>query len=246
MSSLSYAEYVSVVRQEGASLAGAGRLGLAEPVPTCPGWTVARLLLHVGRVYRFAAEVVKTRASAAPATPQRPAEGADPVAYVLDGLEDVVAALGEVEAQTPVWNWSGQPAEAGFWARRMAHESLIHRVDAKLAHDVAQVIPADLAVDGIDEALDVLAPRAFSNGVPGLSASLHLAAIDVNEQWTATLTPDSIAVGHGPSGARTADVVLRGKASELLLVLYNRTDLDAVDVSGDDRVLTAWREEVHF
>ncbi|MEP6464086.1 MAG: maleylpyruvate isomerase family mycothiol-dependent enzyme [Frankiaceae bacterium] len=244
MSNPSYAEYVAVVRREGASLAGVGRLGVEEPVPTCPGWTVGRLLLHVGSVYRFAAEVLETRANAAPERPQGPAEGTDPVEYLLDGLDEIVTALGETDPDTPLWNWSVQPDVGRFWARRMAHESLIHRIDAKLAHDVANVIDADLAVDGVDELFDTMAPRTFARGVPEINGILHLAANDADARWTAKMAPDSIAVSRGPSGARSADVTLRGKASDLLLVLYNRADTDTVDVLGNEQLLRDWREKV--
>ena len=246
MSTPSYAEYVSVVRREGTSLAGVGPLGLDDPVPTCPGWDVGRLLLHVGRVYRFAAEVLETRATAAPERPERPPEGTDPVEYALDGVEEIVTALGEVDPATPVWNWSVQPDVAAFWARRMAHESLIHRIDAKLAHDVANVIDADLAVDGLDELLGTLAPRVFGRGVPGLAGTMHLEASDSDARWTAKLTPEAITVTRGPGGGRGGDVTLRGKASDLLLVLYNRADVDTVDLTGDDGLLTRWRDQVHI
>lgn len=244
MSTPSYAEYVSAVRKEGASLSGVGLLGLEEPVPTCPGWSVGRLLLHVGRVYRFAAEIVETRATAAPQRPGEPAEGTDPVEYVRDGLEEIVTALGEVEADASVWNWSAQPNVAAFWARRMAHESLIHHIDAKLAHDVANVVDADLAVDGVDELFDTLAPRAFGKGVAELSGTMHLVASDSNARWTVKMAPNSIAITQGPSGNRSADLTLSGKASDLLLVLYNRADEDTVDATGDVSLLSGWREHV--
>lgn len=246
MNALSYSEYVSVVRREGASLAGVGPLGLDDPVPTCPGWTVGRLLLHVGRIYRYAAEILETRATKAPERPERPPADSDPVEYVLDGLEEIVTALGEVEADTPVWNWSVQPDVAVFWARRMAHESLIHRVDAKLAHDVANVIDADLAVDGVAELLDTLAPRVFDRGIAGLAGTMHLSATDADAPWTVKLAPDSITVSRGASGSRSADVTLRGKASDLLLVLYNRADADTVDLDGDEGLLARWREGVRL
>lgn len=241
-----YAEYVSVVRREGASLAGVGRMGLEDPVPTCPGWTVGRLLLHVGRVYLFAAEVLESRATAAPERPEYPAEGIDPVEYVLDGLDEIVTALGEVAPDSPVWNWSMQPDVAAFWGRRMAHESLIHRIDAKLAHDMGNVVEPDLAADGIDELLDVLAPRAFGRGAAGLAGIMHLQPRDSDARWTAKLAPDSIAVTRGPIGARGADVTLQGKASDLLLVLYNRADVDTIDVTGDEGLVSRWREKVQL
>ena len=38
--------------------------GLSAVVPTCPGWTVARLVKHTGIIHRWATEIVATRAAA--------------------------------------------------------------------------------------------------------------------------------------------------------------------------------------
>lgn len=246
MSTPSYAEYVSAVRREGSLLIGVGRLGLDEPVATCPGWSVGRLLLHIGRVYRFAADVLETRANSRPERPEQPADGTDPVEYAQDGLEEIVTALSEISPDDPVWNWSVQPDVASFWARRMAHESLIHRIDAQLAHDMSNVIERDLAVDGVDELLDTMAPRTFAAGVSGVAGTMHLHARDAHARWTAKIASDSLAVARGPSGSRSADVTLTGKASDLLLVLYNRADVDTLEIAGDEGLLRGWREKVRI
>ncbi len=56
----------------------------------------------------------------------------------------------------PASTWYGPDQTVGFWIRRMAQETVIHRIDAELGtgQPVAPV-PADLAVDGIDELLKV-------------------------------------------------------------------------------------------
>src|SRR5215472_1276199 len=38
--------------------------GLSVAVPTCPGWTIGRLVAHTGTVHRWATEIVATRATA--------------------------------------------------------------------------------------------------------------------------------------------------------------------------------------
>ena len=45
-----------------ASAASAADLSAA--VPTCPGWTVTRLVRHTGIVHRWATQIVATRAAA--------------------------------------------------------------------------------------------------------------------------------------------------------------------------------------
>ena len=65
----------------------------------------------------------------------------------LRGLDD---------PERPVYSFSPAHRRAGFWPRRMAHETTVHRVDAEQAagRPVAPV-PAALAVDGIDEVFGV-------------------------------------------------------------------------------------------
>src|SRR5207342_611440 len=56
--------YLAVLAAEATSLAAAAEeAGLEAPVPTCPGWNVADLVLHVGEVHRWAAAVVASRAT---------------------------------------------------------------------------------------------------------------------------------------------------------------------------------------
>src|SRR4029450_10613853 len=56
----------------------------------------------------------------------------------------------------PAGTWYGPDQTVGFWIRRMAQETVIHRIDAELGtgQPIAPV-PADLALDGIDELLKV-------------------------------------------------------------------------------------------
>jgi len=59
-------------------------------------------------------------------------------------------------------------APAGFWVRRMAHETIVHRADARHAAGDATDIPADLAADAIDEWLTVMSPPNSGAERPGL------------------------------------------------------------------------------
>ncbi|HEV3504110.1 MAG TPA: maleylpyruvate isomerase N-terminal domain-containing protein, partial [Actinomycetes bacterium] len=45
-------DYLQALRDEGTALVAAARLGLDPPVPACPGWAVADLVLHTGMVHR--------------------------------------------------------------------------------------------------------------------------------------------------------------------------------------------------
>ena len=51
--------YLAVLATEATALAAAAEeAGLDAPVPTCPGWTVNDLVLHIGEVHRWATAAV--------------------------------------------------------------------------------------------------------------------------------------------------------------------------------------------
>ncbi len=54
--------YVDAIRTNGAALAAAAaKAGVDAPVPSCPEWTVADLLGHIGRLHRWVAAIVADR-----------------------------------------------------------------------------------------------------------------------------------------------------------------------------------------
>jgi uncharacterized protein (TIGR03083 family) len=234
-----YAELVAATRREGEALLSAARMGLDAPVPTCGDWDVSRLVVHVGRVFHRAARLVSERRTTPPEEGfvPRPPDDVDPVDYTGDALEELVAALAGAAPDDPVWNWSGADATAHFWARRMAHESSVHRWDAQNAHGVSQPIGADLASDGISELAEVIVPRIYERGVSdGPIGTLGLAAAD-DGSWRFGLAETGLTV-LGPDGP--ADATAHGPACDLLLVLYGRLPIGTVEVAGDAGLLDAW------
>jgi uncharacterized protein (TIGR03083 family) len=62
---MKHEEYADAVGREIAAFADLVRgADLAQPVPTCPGWTLADLVRHTGRVHRWATHIVRERATA--------------------------------------------------------------------------------------------------------------------------------------------------------------------------------------
>src|SRR5436305_715070 len=83
-------------------------------------------------------------------------------------------ALETVDPRAPAWNWSLAPKAAGFWHRRMAQETAVHRWDAESAYGNALPVERLLAVDGIDEALRVFLPAGRAEEpVEGAHGSVH-------------------------------------------------------------------------
>ena len=97
----------------------------------------------------------------------------------------------------------------------------------------AEPIASEIAVDGIDEFLDVFV-EARAERMTGPVETVHVHVTDGEGEWL-------LSVGQGSSSlARThakGDVAVRGPASDLLLALWSRPRSDQVEVIGDASVL---------
>jgi uncharacterized protein (TIGR03083 family) len=229
--------YLGALRADGAALATAARAGLDASVPSCPGWSVADLVEHTGRVHRHTAERVRRRvmqrslgfrAEAPPAS--------EVVEWFEDGVEEVARVLAEANLDEPVWNWSVAAHRAGFWPRRMAQETAIHRWDAQAAHGQARPIDAGLAVDGIDELLDVFLPTDLAEQPTAhLHGAVHLHCTDRPAEWLVEVENGELRVRR--EHAKGA-VAVRAAASDVVLLLWKRNDPTGVEVFGDATLLS--------
>ncbi|GGK76634.1 hypothetical protein Sme01_20700 [Sphaerisporangium melleum] len=235
----------------------AGGAGLATPVPTCPGWTLGKLLRHVGITHRWAGHIVRERV-AAPIRSRDvpvalPADDAEYPGWLADGGTALVAALRDAGPAAPAWSWAGEPRfqTSGFWARRMLHETTVHRADAEITLGREPRIAADVAVDGVEELLDNLRVAGWIAGrlaeLPGGGERLHFHATDAGEagEWTVTLTPGGFTWerGHGKG-----EVAVRGAAADLLLLLYGRRrpSEPRFEIFGDQALLDTWLTKTAF
>ncbi len=227
-------DYVTALRREGALLAeAAGLAGPRAPVAACPGWTVADLVWHVGGVHDFWRRIVEQRAADHAEVKReltRPADGA-----LLDwyraGLQRLAGVLATTDPATPVWTWAPQK-DAGFVRRRMAQETVVHRVDAELAGGEASPIDHALAVDGIDELFQFFAPDRAEGAAP-LDGSVHLHATDAEGEWLVTAAGGQLRFSRGHA---KGDATARAAAADLLLLLWRRGH-GPVEVLGDQAVL---------
>lgn len=246
---MEFSDYLDSVRDNARQFVEAARqAGVDAAVPTCPEWTVADLARHQGRVFRWMSEIIETKAQEY--VDRRPieeqAQRADPLAWVETGAEHALGVLGNADPDTPVWNWFDRgPAPALFWYRRLAHETVIHRVDAEAAAGRAaasRVEPAELASDGIDEYLHFLPGRGADKPGP-LSGSYHFHTTDVPGEWVVVFDSDGVAIRREHA---KADVAVRGPASDLELFLYNRRGPEGLEVFGDPAAVAAWTEHIRF
>ncbi len=232
---------------------------LQQPVPTCPDWTLYQLAEHVGQAHRGATMIVTRRATTAP-DPRELDVAAAPEdldelgGWLRDGAGELVDAIRAAGPQTQVWTWSDDQ-RAGFWARRMAHETAVHRAYAELAlgHDFA--LEPDLAADAISEWLDALSsPQAVEfrpefAELRGEGQILHLHSTDPGlgeaGEWIVRRTPSGPVWEHGHA---KGDVAVRGAVVDLLLVLLRRVPPEQapIEVLGDAAVLAHWLQHTRF
>lgn len=223
-----------------------GGADLATRVPTCPRWTLAQLAAHTGVAHRWVAAIVAERATRAVPEPasDAPSGPTELAAWLRDGAARLSAVLREAGVNTPVWSWSADH-RAGFWLRRMANETLVHRVDAELAVGCSPVVAADAAADAVSEWFWLLAGEGAE--LRGDGETLHFHATDdgLGEagEWLVHRTPDGVTWEHGHA---KGDVAVRGSAAELMLVLARRAPVSTVTVFGDGALLDHWLSQTAF
>ena len=240
---MNHAQYVDAIRREGDALASAARAaGVDAPVPSCPDWTVADLLSHIGRVQHWVVGILVTRAQPDHnwRTDVAPAPDAL-VDWFAEGCGQLADALGALAPADEVWTWAPDHT-AGFWARRMAHEVAVHRWDAQGAADASAPIERDLAVDGIQEFFDLIPVRPNAE-VQGTGQTIHLHCTDGDGEWLARLEPEGIVVTREHA---KGDVAVRGSASDLMLVVWGRPQSESLEVFGDAGVLANFLELAQF
>ncbi|MEX5637952.1 maleylpyruvate isomerase family mycothiol-dependent enzyme [Parafrankia sp. FMc2] len=219
-----------------------GEADLSMPVPTCPGWNLAQLVRHVGGTDRWAAVMIRTRATVVldPRTIEGgrpPADRGDALAWLQESPRLLLEAVA-VDPDVPVWTFTG-PRPARWWVRRRMHEAMIHRVDAAFALGVEYPLEAVFAADGISEWLGLLTAQPGAGILPD-GATVHLHATDeglgLEGEWAIRGAADGIGWEHAHE---KGDVAVRGAAADLLLALMRR-------IPGDDSRLQVLGEQEHW
>jgi uncharacterized protein (TIGR03083 family) len=241
--------HLAALRREGNLLTAAAEgANLDALVPTCPDWTVRELVRHIGGVHRWATSYV-----AGPLTEFVPRdlpevvgtwpEDAELMAWFRAGHAALVEAISAAPPDLACYFFLPAPTPLAGWARRQAHETAIHRVDAELAagRPVSSLSP-ELAADGIDELLYCSAPLVGKRLRLEPPRTLHVAPSDGTGTWLVHIGEGiTVLRDHGP-----ADCTITGPAESLCLLLWNRRGVDGLDVAGDASVLNWWRERVQM
>ncbi len=247
--SLSFEEHLDVIRALGDRMASlAASVDESTRVPTCPAWDVRALLAHQTTVHRWAAANVVGADPGEVASQTAVKKSVDDiVTYFKKGLDELIAALEAAPADLKAMTFlRDAPNPRAFWARRQAHETTMHMIDA-LAATVGHPPSADdsgvevpLAVDGIDELLCGFFTRGRSKLFDGERYSILVEPTDSERRWLVNVAEQLTTDPDPQAAAGTADVVFSGSAAQLYLALWNRGD--EIEVSGRTGLLARWRE----
>jgi uncharacterized protein (TIGR03083 family) len=245
------ANLVDQLRRDGERLADvASSTDPAAPVPTCPGWRLRDLVRHVGGVHRWATGFVRGDG-------RQPENGeleqlvggwpndADLVDWFRTGHGLLVDALMSAPADLETWTFLEAPTPLAFWARRQAHETAIHRVDAETAAGDVTGFPSDFAADGIDELLLRFVGRPGKTLPVQTRRSMLARATDVPRSWRLTFSPTGFDNQADPVEV-DAELVVAGTAADLYVLLWNRQDGEGLERQGAPDLLDVWREAVRI
>jgi uncharacterized protein (TIGR03083 family) len=237
---MNYATHVEAVERETSAFTRALMRAEADAqVPTCPDWTVRDLAKHLGGVQGFWTHVLaEGTGRPKPQFDEEPGPAAGLWIVQIGGL--LVNELKAANADTEVYTWNPDDHSAGFVARRMAHETAVHRFDAQMAIGKPQAIEPALAADGIEEIFVMV--DAWPESGRGEGQTLHLHSNE-GDEWLIAMNPDGLDVRREHA---KGDLALRGAVSDIELLLYGRPPIGEVERFGDESVLDAWYQVFKF
>lgn len=211
-------------------------------VPSCPGWSTNDLAKHMAHVYLHQAFVVETGSQAENKEHLAPYPRTENfMEFMSWGFTAITKALDVNRPERPTWSWHHSDYSVDFWFRRMAHETVIHRIDAELAVGAVSKIDEDLALDGVDEVLDFLPLLGSWPEAPNVDfgiVSIVASTKNDSKAWDLHFTDQAATVSAAAKPNPGARLVISGDAEAMDLYLWGRID------SSDSRIsLTGEGEE---
>jgi uncharacterized protein (TIGR03083 family) len=236
--------YLKHLRADADRMAALAVRDLDAPVPPCPGWDVREVITHTGAVYSH--KVACMRKAARPEDDdwaREPSEGEDLLDWFRARLEELIVELEERGPDAPSYTWYDAQQNVMFWYRRMAQETVVHRVDVESAFGEVTPVDDELALDGVDEVLDWFLTYQAEDVGPDGPGRGTVAVRTGDHIWRLNLSADDIELSREPGAC---DAVVSGEPSELVLWLWGRRPDTAVSLEGDQALLTGMRERLRI
>ncbi|ONI73183.1 hypothetical protein ALI144C_45460 [Actinosynnema sp. ALI-1.44] len=232
-----------IVEQSEALKAAALAAGPSAQVPTCPEWTVRELVEHIAQVHNMVhAGLALGTGDSRPPLAELPADWADLIAWWDTKRTEMVMRLGEGDPSRQAWSFITGMGTVAWWARRQAHETAIHRLDAEHARgdDIPTLLfDPQLAADGVDEVLGTLSPfRAYvKRPEVTVEGTILVHAADAGRAWMVHVEGGAVKAGPIEDAATDADATLAGTADAVYRAVWKRPS-HAI-VTGREEMLQA-------
>ncbi|TCO65195.1 maleylpyruvate isomerase family mycothiol-dependent enzyme [Actinocrispum wychmicini] len=214
-----------IAEQSDALRAAAGKAGPDAQVPTCPQWTVHDLVSHIGGVHALVCAALERKPEdTRPKLPVPPTAWEDLLTWWDEQRSTMVERLHDDPAKR-VWSFLPELGSVGWWARRQAHETSIHRLDAE--HAVNNAVPTLLfdsehAADGIDEIVVTISPFMVKRRPPEIDGTLLVHAADAGRAWLLKAEGGKVTAGPVPDAGTDADANLVGTADAVYRAAWKR------------------------
>jgi len=230
-----YGRLLEVLRVEGELLASSS-LGTDphQPVRYAEGMTLGETVRHVGSVYRMV--VAWLRSGDQPTRWQRaPVPGQSLVEYLRAGHREVLAELSAHDPADAAPSWWPLDQTYGFWYRRLAHETTVHRYDVQDAAAEMTVtgrVEDEIAFDGIDEVLSLWFTHRL--GVLGVTNSWtgRVAVVAGRRRWIAQMTATGTASWQAEPD-EPADATVSTDPAGMYLWLWGRRPIRTATPEGE-------------
>ncbi len=230
-----YGRLLEVLEVEGELLASSA-LGTDPhlPVRFAEGMTLGDTVRHVGSVYRMVATWL--RSGVQPTRWQRaPVAGQSLVDYLRAGHREILAELSAHDPAEGAPTWWPLDATYGFWYRRLAHETAVHRIDVQQAAagmTVGGRIDDEIAHDGVDEILSLWFTHRL--GVLGVTNSWtgRVAVVAGRRRWIARITATGTSSWQAEPG-EAAEASVSSDPAGMYLWLWGRRPIRTATPDGD-------------
>jgi uncharacterized protein (TIGR03083 family) len=235
-----FAEFLKHIQRDCDRLLAVGSEDLSLSVPCCPGWTVKDVVEHLAQVFEHKIACTELNYEPDPWPPPWP-ESQEPLVWLEDArsrLLDLLQIRGP-DARSATW-WPDDQT-VGFWGRRMALETVVHRVDVELAAEQPGPVDPDLALDGIEEVLRLFLDGDWSAAPLDRCDGERIAVSAGGRRWEVTLLPASVEVVEGMTSVQAE---LSGDSAHVFLWLWGRTGDAQVERSGDGVALSLLRHRL--
>ena len=233
--------YLDLIQSDAARIAAIAPDALSLPVPCCPGWDIAEVVRHTGSVYNHKVAIMRLG--------RRPEQGewhaspppdTDLVTWFDGTARTLIDELAAHDPDDWAHTWWPPDQTFHFWYRRMALESVVHRVDVEIATGDLSTIDAELSREGIDEVLTVFlgVHDPGSDGGPTGAVSI----VSGGCTWIAHLDDEHTRVEK--NGDATTDAELTGEPAQLFLYLWGRAPLGELEVRGEETLVHELRRRL--